>query len=384
MERIERAAVLLALAGLVGGCGLPAPRAGIVGERIVVQARHHAPIAVIDGHTGDKVFVASGDGLVDGAPTDGRLVFLHGDGGLYARDISSGTVAWRVFTKIDYAARAVVTKKAVFVPVEGLLGSEGLMREAPPPVWAGFKKDTGEHVLDLACDAGAPLATNDDILVTFEHAELVGYNAEDGKERWRSTLAGVRPPVLVSGGFLYARVDDEEIGSFNAASGALREKVKLGGTDAFSGFLGTQPHVAATGGTLVWIEGGALHAADGESGKELWSHAGVEVMTVGDGAAYVAVGKDLAALDLATGTERWKLTLAKSLENLSAGQGAVAARVSGDEVIVIDAATGKVRFGFDLAAGARAPDEDGGARGARGHRRQQILHRPNARIGRHG
>lgn len=78
-------------------------------------------------------------------------------------------------------------------------------------------------------------------------------------------------------------------------------------------FSGTRP--AGDGGSIAISAGARLIVFSKADGRQIWSRGGVRPRwTVADGTVYVEIGSALAALDLATGQERWRLTTHGHLE----------------------------------------------------------------------
>ncbi|MBK8942404.1 MAG: PQQ-binding-like beta-propeller repeat protein [Polyangiaceae bacterium] len=324
-------------------CAPPAPRAMVADGRIAVQQGIRKSLHLIDAGTGAAVSLPAG-GWSDAPAAKKGLVFTHGAGGLVARDLTTGEVKWRVLMKMSYLARVVPTQKVVFVPyfahVDLLGGTE--------TGWVALDVEKGQRVYEVRADRFAPLAANDDVVVTIENGELVGYSVSDGKERWRSTVKA-SGPLTIEDNRVYARSEDQ-LAIFTAASGALQRRVDLGGTDAFRWFR--TPFVVK-GNTIAWIDSSVLSVADATTGKPLWKREGVEDLAIASGLVIASRDDQLEGLDLATGASKWKVAINHDSASLSAGGDVIVARVETDEVAVLDAATGKQRFVFDLETGKK-------------------------------
>lgn len=327
-------------------CAPMSPRPALEGGRVVVQPAEHRPLLSFSRSSADKPVTLSADGWADRPPTlsaaiAGRnLVFLQGPGGVAARDVDSGEVVFRLFTRISPEVRPVVSGARVFIPA---------WTETPgeDSEWIGFDALTGTRSLELRADLGMPLVANDDVLVTFDQKDLVGYAAEDGKVRWRANLE-VAPPLLLAGERLYARVDGTKLGVFTASSGALSFKIDLGGTDAFQGFGSARPQLDAAPGLVAWVQDGALRVANPSTGKSSFSHDGVETFALGPTVIVVARGADVTGLDPVTGTSRWKATVAGDVTSLAVDSDTAVVRVGADAMTVLDAKTGKKRYDTSL------------------------------------
>ncbi|NUP06118.1 MAG: PQQ-binding-like beta-propeller repeat protein [Polyangiaceae bacterium] len=336
------ASILTASALVFAACTPPSPRAAIYGGRIAVQENIRDTIHSIDGKSGKSVAMPSG-GWADAPPTKDGLIFVHGDGGLAARDIVTGAVKWRVLLKMSYLANVVPTKEVVFVPFVARADLMG----GTIAGWVALDRDKGTRLYDVRSDKFAPLAANDDIVATIENGELVGYATADGKERWRSSIK-TDGPLLIENGRLFGRTEDK-LAVFTASSGALQRRMDLGGTDAFRSF---RRPFAAKGNTIAWIESDVLNVADATTGKQLWKRDDVDDLAVTSNIVVAARDDQLEGLDLATGASKWKLSIDNDACSLAADGDTVVARLDDERVAVIDAATGKRRFEFDLVAGA--------------------------------
>lgn len=332
----------VALATSLAAC-TPAPRAAIHGGRIAAQENIRDPLYSIDVKTGTSVPMPSG-GWADAPATKDGLVFVHGQGGLAARDLTTGAVRWRVLVKMSYLWNVVPSKQVVFVPHLAHVDLLG----GTVTGWAALDLAKGLKVYEVRADRFAPLAADDNIAVTIENGELVGYAATDGKERWRSAVKA-EGPLVIANGRLFARSEDT-LAVFNASSGALQRRIDLGGTDAFRSFR--QP-LASQGDMVAWIESHVLHVADLGSGKPLWKREGVEDLALANNIVVASRDAQLEGLDLATGTSKWKLTLDHDSKSLSADGDTIVARIDDETLSVIDAMTGKERFRFDLESGKR-------------------------------
>lgn len=340
--RLPFAGLTLALGLLTAACNPPTPRSSLVGGRLVVQEHFASTIYALDARTGGAIVAMPGDGWVEaGAVRDG-VAYLHGRNGLVARDLKTGAVRWRSFVNLGYTWKLTVAKDLVFAQQRFYKGGFS----GPETSWVGFDVATGIKRYELLTDRRAPLVANDDVVVTFEQNELVGYNVNDGKERWRSTVEA-SGPLYVEAGKVYARTGDQ-LGIFSAATGALQRRVDLGGTDAWDGM---RPAFAARGNTFAWVESSVLHVADATTGKEMWRKEGVEALAICAGLLVAGAGGRLFAFDLTTGSQKWTSTLVVDEETLAGADDAVSVRLDSTHVVVLDAATGKQRFVFDAEAG---------------------------------
>jgi outer membrane protein assembly factor BamB len=308
----------------------------VIGGHIVLQAGFAEPIHAVDAATGKAVATMPPEGWANAAIGHDGLVFFHGRGGLVARDLKSGDVRWRVMMSVAQTQPVVVSKGHVFA-------QQRETDEASP--WVGFEAANGRRSFELHTDPYAPLAANDDVLVSFENDELVGYSASDGKERWRSAL-DVQPPIMIENGRLFARVEDQ-LGIFAAGSGSLHKRIDLGGTDAFHPSA-IRPQLAASGNLVAWIQDEVVHVADAGSGKESWRQERAQLLAITPSVLVTSWDDELRGLDPATGSSKWKLTLDGDPLSITAREDTIAVRLSGSRYAVVDGKSGKRRFGYDL------------------------------------
>jgi len=151
--------------------------------------------------------------------------------------------------------------------------------------------------------------------------------------------------VFIEGSRLFARVDDE-IGVFTASSGALQRKLEPEGRSPFIAFRGSRPRMAAHGKHLAWVASDTLTVADLDTGKIKWTRPECDLVAMTEGVVVTNDGPLVVGLDPATGKTKWRLEVDDEPEGISAGDGVVAVRTSG--LNVVDAETGKSRYKLDL------------------------------------
>jgi outer membrane protein assembly factor BamB len=272
-------------------------------------------------------------------------VLSHGASGVAVHDAASGQVLQRTFMQLHPSDRPVLSRTAFFVPAWAGEGS----------AWVGFDLKTGRRTLDVRCDAGAALAANDDVLLTMSGGSLVGYSAEDAKERWRATTA-VSRPLLVRGNRALVRLADERLGIFVASSGALERALEVD-DEAFEEEAGLLVNLAAWETSFAFVADATLRVFDLASGQKLFEHPGVDRFVPAAKLLVVADGAELRGLDPKTGETRWKLPLDASPRALVAHRTTVALDEAGG-VLTVDASTGK-RLWSSAAAPTAAPAASG-------------------------
>jgi outer membrane protein assembly factor BamB len=335
LHRIHLAALTIVGLVSIGSAGCAQPhRVAVVDGTVVMQTGRSPEVSTFDAATGKRgsewFHDPDGSALsVASRDVAGRsLVLSHGVSGVAVHDAASGQVLQRTFMRLHPSDRPVLSRAAYFVPAWGHEGS----------AWVGFDLKTGRRTLDVRCDSGAALVANDDVLLTIADGSLVGYSAEDAKERWRATTA-VRQPLLVRGNRALVRLEDERLGIFVASSGALERAVEVDG-EAFQEEDGELVNLAAWETSFAFVADDTLRAFDLASGQKLFEHASVDRFVPAAKLLVVADGAELRGLDAKTGETRWKLQLDSAPQSLVSHRTTVALDEAGS-VVTVDAATGK-------------------------------------------
>jgi outer membrane protein assembly factor BamB len=326
--------LLAAVASLSLGACTPPHRVALVDGTVVMQATPSPEVSTFDASTGKRGSQWFHD--PDGSPLSvasqevaGRsLVLTHGASGVAVHDAASGQVLQRTLMRLHPNDRPVLSRAAFFVPAFGPEGS----------AWVGFDLKTGRRTLDVRCDSGAALAANDDVLLTMEDGSLVGYSAEDAKERWRATTA-VSRPLLVRGNRALVRLADERLGIFVASSGALERALEVD-TEAFEEEEGVLVNLATWETSFGFVADDTLRVFDLASGQKLFEHAAVDRFIPAAKLLVVSDGAELRGLDAKTGETRWKLQLDATPRALVAHRATVALDEAG-AVLTVDATSGK-------------------------------------------
>lgn len=179
----------------------------------------------------------------------------------------------------------------------------------------------------------------DAVYVLEDGSDLVALDAGDGEETWDAAASGVRN-LAVADGTIYASLD-EHLVALDAADGAERWRTPLEPTDAQPTVAGDTVHVACEDGTVR-----ALVSADG---TERWRHdLGGEVRSqpaVHDGVVHVETGALVAIED---GEERWRFDGARLVGRGVALDGE-RVYAGGRQLYAVDAATGELAWSADVA-----------------------------------
>lgn len=186
---------------------------------------------------------------------------------------------------------------------------------------------------------------------------LTAFDAASGEERWTEPLPG--------------RVEDAPAvrgdGVFVAAGSALYRLDVADGSEVWRRDVGSVAlGPSATDAGLLVAADGDLAVHDADTGDRLRALVGYDGephgVAVADGTAYWLTDEHLAAVDLADGTEEWRLDAEGCQEGLCVGRETVVAPVRYDEldlevawpaVVAFDRDTGDVRWyhnldGFDV------------------------------------
>ena len=201
-----------------------------------------------------------------------------------------------------------------------------------------------------------PLAIGDRAWVADGAGVVHAMSLPDGTSLWDSTSKYAMPSDLtVMDDRLYLGTGDGSVVAMDAASGREVWRQSVGTTPV-------HPPAAANATIVVASDAGDVTALDPASGAVRWtahaSDAGIGTPVIaGDlvfvGAGAESTGSRLAALDLASGTERWH-------DDLFLAAPAIAGDVAyatgpGGLVSAIDRATGAVRWTGSLDGNLRAP-----------------------------
>jgi len=320
------------------GC-TPLPRPAVRSDFVVAESNIKGTVVGVDTKTGKPAFRLPADGWADAPPmVDGR-VFLHGEQGVAARDLSTGALAWRQLVQSPYRTNVVVGVESVFVPV-----TRG-KRQA----WVGLSQAHGLPTFELACDRWAPLASTGDFVFTLDHHHLSAAGGAGGKQRWTSKEE-LHAPVVAGGTRVLARVSDTEVTVFEGTSGDVVRRVDLGTDDPLGTSFSRALSLDFDGDHIAGITDGGVSVFDVSTAKRKWATPDVDASQVtiaGDLVVVVADGT-LKAFDLASGHSRWTAGVVDAdVVSMTSGGGLFAARMSDGRVVVFDGA-GKRKLAFDL------------------------------------
>jgi outer membrane protein assembly factor BamB len=187
---------------------------------------------------------------------------------------------------------------------------------------------------------------------------LHGFDLGDGRLLWTSD-ASVRGPsdLAILDGRLYVGTEDGSLASFDAANGHERWRVAVSPAG-----VSVKAPAAVDGVLMAASDDLQLTALDPDDGDVRWSSSVGNDMVgtpiVHNGVAYLGASPDagngmLVALDVATGTERWRLDENLLAPSISNGIGYTAG--SAGAVVAIDLSSGRELWRTQFEGLVRAP-----------------------------
>lgn len=342
---LGRLLTCLSIGALVVGCAARRDTE-VVDGAVVVFESSRAEVTSHNARTGKPIAAWSHDRdgsrqfVVDASVIGRPLVISHGRGGVAVHDAHTGEVSQRILMRLHPSERPRLSRTSMFLPAwaEPIAAPFGAVREAEQAgAWIGFDLKTGRRTIDVRADRLAPLVANDDVLATLENGALVGYSAEDGRERWRSQVAVVRP-LVITGNHLLVELPDDRLGVFVASSGALDRTLEPG-AEAFDCGLGGEPNLRATRGLAATLTSAGLSVLELPSGRRAFQDADAQAFSFAGDRLIVVTPSEVRALDLSTGKLRWKASIT-GVTSLSS-DGDIAAVGSSSGLAVFETQTGK-------------------------------------------
>lgn len=245
-------------------CSAGGPATGVIGNGLLVVGCDAPRVSAIDVATASLRWTDEIDGAVEGSAIDGDTVYVADmGGGLTAIDLGSGDVAWHI------------------------------------------KRDNGgetRYWSPIVSDGVVYLATHD--------GRFVGYDVDDGSERWSWSAAQGVGSVggTVLDGTAYVSADDGYQRAISIADGSeLWSFRTVSNTVSSVSLTEDAVFVAAQ-----WAD--VLYALDRATGAELWRYQNptgdqVAPPVNADGVVYAPAGPDgLVALDAGDGNLLWHAT----------------------------------------------------------------------------
>ncbi|MFG2522386.1 PQQ-binding-like beta-propeller repeat protein [Streptomyces sp. NPDC048527] len=233
---------------------------------------------------------------------------------------------------------------------------------AAPPLPSGPRRLARRRVL-------AGLAVTATLAIVTTTALLNGFGRGDDDKP--GSTPNVKPKVKqlwsrpLDGGLTLGAVADGAVYLSSGTRGTLRALDARDGSRLWQRQAeGDSTNVAsASGGTLYYLSGRSLYAADADSGETRWKAKSIlTVPATLDGAAYSVIVGFLMAQDLGTGKILWTYYLGEgSAEGEFAVAGSTAYAHADQELSAVNTATGKKRWTFEAdSALITAPAVAGG------------------------
>jgi outer membrane protein assembly factor BamB len=312
------------------------------------------------------------NGSIFSSPTvAGTLVYIgSSDGHLYAIDRATGTARWTYDAKSPVSATAAVAHGMVYAlandgqafALDAATGARRWTLRTGPTLPFPWGRESGDFY------ASSPTVVGDVVLFGAGDGHLYAVDAARGTIRWRLATQGrIRTAPAASDGVVFVGSADGTLYAADLATGALRWRFDTEGHRLDSGAFGfdrrtIQSSPAVSGDYVVFgSRDGSVYALDRKTGSQRWRaesyyHASWVNTSpaIADGLVFVGTsdGRFFHALDLATGVERWRVSLP--------GVAWSSAAVVGDAVIfgegtgilvVVDRATGKLRWRRRIGTG---------------------------------
>ncbi|WP_435067737.1 PQQ-binding-like beta-propeller repeat protein [Haloplanus sp. C73] len=214
--------------------------------------------------------------------------------GLAAVDAADGSVRWRALTDNAVGAAPIPTDDAVFVGGGHENGEVAAVEHDGTVRW---RQDLGEY-------AAAPAVADDLVLYATGEAEsVVALDTATGESVWEQSLDDrtVAAPTVAGDAVLVADASGR-VRALDAATGERRWESAVDGR--------VQQSVAVADGTVVVAHHAGVTALSLDGGEQEWWTALDRTPTAPittDGAVLVGAGRDLIALAVADGIERWRV-----------------------------------------------------------------------------
>ncbi|WP_194815133.1 PQQ-binding-like beta-propeller repeat protein [Nocardia sp. XZ_19_385] len=257
------------------------------------------------------------------------------DGSIYAIELGSGSVRWKAPTHRQPAHGPVHSGGKVFA-ANVSRGLTAFDAATGSPLW---EKDGISSA--IAADGGLVFSS----LSSLSNG-IVAFDAATGEQRW-SALTDARTsnvPIFAGGGAVVTVTDDGELCLLDAASGAVRWRVR----DTKERFYGLNTPIVS-GGAVFMSTSSTVRALDIGTGTQLWSfdRFGGSVAVVRGDTVFVS-GYDRAyAFDAADGTVKWLYRAEDKLSNvLAVGTDSVYC-VGEKRLFTLDSGSGEQRWTFD-------------------------------------
>ncbi len=247
-----------------------------------------------------------------------NLVYVGGlDSMLYALNLSTGAVAWKLKTNGEIRSNVLVHGPHVF-----LLGGNGVLscidKQNGKVAWRQLYDNTalflGERRYDWAdYYHSSPVLFNDLLLFGTGNSRFQAVKAANGEAVWSFQASDIiHNNAVVEGGKVYFGSFDGHVYALDAASGQLLWKFKTVGHRYFTrGEVQGSP-AAGMGSVFIGARDYNFYALNAASGYSHWNrtypNGWALSATYQDSVIYVGTSDDrvLLALDAVSGQERWR------------------------------------------------------------------------------
>ena len=259
--------------------------------------------AGIDAETGAVRWAFDPGPTIESSPAVvGATAYVGSDDGYcYALDATDGSVQWATRTDGLVRAAPAVDDRSVYV---------GTVAES---LYALDRSDgTEQWRVGLSGPVQAPTVADGRLYVGDFSRTVHAIDPTDGSVRWQATgdeQRFVALTVTVANGLVYAGAN-AVLRAFDAADGSAVWTQEIGEQSRVQ-----SPSVVGADGLFVSI-GDSLRAFDPADGTPLWSvrtGGSNQPPVVRDGTVYAPGGRDVVALDAATGAEQWSATVGEDL-----------------------------------------------------------------------
>jgi outer membrane protein assembly factor BamB len=265
--------------------------------------------------------------------------FTSSDGIAHALALADGKEVWAFDMGVEGGGAGVVVAAGIVYAVDHNGIVHALDAGTGSARWTSIRQ---------AASPTQPVVAGGRIYMGDLGGELVAINVADGSEAWRISTGGAAGNPAYDGSSVFVTSQTGGLNAYDPTSGALKWHTDLGGDQ-----VGT-PSVAAG---LVFVgpagdaPSGRLRAVDAATGLIRWT---VNEPLLGpaivDGVVYTTSSAgDVAALDPATGNQRWRVKLNGIVRGVAVAGGIVYAPADAEQrVYALDAATGGELWHFDV------------------------------------
>lgn len=294
-------------------------------------------------------FLAGKDAGFDATAVIADGIAYVGDnaGTFHAIRMSDGSEIWKKeFADSGFSAGAAIENGRIYV---------GDMNGSIYCLAAADGKEIWNQKLAGECYAG-PTVIGDDVLFTCEAGTLSCRNKHDGAERWKFHIeAPLRCTPTIANGRAALAGCDSRLHQIEVANGKEIASVEIDApTGSTPAMRGEQVYFGTEGGTFY-----AINTAAGDAKKPAvaWTYRDPQrnqpvraAAAVGEQViVYGSQSKAIYGLELATGSEKWKVTTRARVESspVIAKDRVVAATTSG-KIYLLDLSTGEVKWESDF------------------------------------